>query len=748
MKNLCGAIEGPDLLETTSGRLDNASVGHAAECGHHTTLMLRLARSAVRRLASKRAGRRAADASQHVPRTVPARRAHTRPPLAGTRGKSPSLSSSSSFSLEDEKVLRSDLLEYYSLLSSDVMASMKRGTPTIGNMSNAKAQLCREMARDYLAERERDLPIAAMRHYMRGGRKGKRERHHAIAMWALTYPDYAEWWSREMGLGDERVPRTEKPKPVEPIGPDARNSFGAVRKLAKKGSMKVANALRQDPRLSVFTDLTSPERWYPLARALGHRRIIIHQGPTNSGKTYHAIKALASAESGIYCGPLRLLAWEIFEKLNAQGVPCDLLTGQEMQSVQGSRHVSCTVEMTPTDKRFDVCVIDEMQLLVDSSRGWAWTQALLGVAAREIHVCGDPSMAEIVTKIAQSCGDSVEIRTYERKSKLELSKKPLVGYKNLRRGDVVVAFSRKKILQTKREIEKSTSMKCCAVYGMLPPETRKSQTNLFNARDSGYDVLVASDAIGMGLNLNIGRVLFSQLSKYDGVEQRTLKTTEVLQIGGRAGRFGTEFSTGYVGTIGDAAKTDGVLRSAWKKGLPTIQRATLMPPVEAIRGVTDAHAHASFTDIMTLFETQSSLEGLYKIADLSDMKEIAVQIAPYGLPLEEQILFCMAPVRRSKSSLETDAIDAMASGIAGGSVSVYEKNVLDESMWAVPPKDDDDLEKLESVHSIMDVYLWLSQHLGAQIFVDAEKMSEDRKQVAEMIDRGLRRPARREKRKK
>lgn len=121
-------------------------------------------------------------------------------------------------------------------------------------------------------------------------------------------------------------------------------------------------------------------------------------------------------------------------------------------------------------------------------------------------------------------------------------------YESLQVGDCIVAFSRNDIHSIKREIERRTQYRCCVVYGNLPPETRVSQATLFNDPQSEYDVLVASDAIGMGLNLNISRVVFSTLWKFDGIERRPLTDSEIKQIAGRAGRFRSLFPTGEVTT--------------------------------------------------------------------------------------------------------------------------------------------------------------------------------------------------------
>jgi len=113
-----------------------------------------------------------------------------------------------------------------------------------------------------------------------------------------------------------------------------------------------------------YADFGAPHDWYSQARKL-KRSLILHVGPTNAGKTHEALERLQAAASGIYCGPLRLLAWEVYEKLNMNGVLCELWTGQEVKEIEGSRHVSCTVEMADITRVYDVAVVDECQLLGD-----------------------------------------------------------------------------------------------------------------------------------------------------------------------------------------------------------------------------------------------------------------------------------------------------------------------------------------------------------------------------------------------
>jgi hypothetical protein len=175
--------------------------------------------------------------------------------------------------------------------------------------------------------------------------------------------------------------------------------------------------------LSNVSDLRIPHEWYPYARLM-KRKIIYHGGPTNSGKTYHALQRLAEADpnmgGGLYCGPLRLLALEVYENLNRKGIPTDLLTGQEKRVLPYATHISSTLEMVNIQKDFDVAVIDEIQMIAHEQRGHAWTRALHGLRAREIHVCGGLEALNIVRNLVEDAGDDFELIEYKRLSKLKV----------------------------------------------------------------------------------------------------------------------------------------------------------------------------------------------------------------------------------------------------------------------------------------------------------------------------------------
>lgn len=229
----------------------------------------------------------------------------------------------------------------------------------------------------------------------------------------------------------------------------------------------------------------------------------MHVGPTNSGKTYQALKRLEEAKSGAYAGPLRLLAHEVYNRLNSKGIPCALVTGEERRVPQDENWTkrACTVEML-SGANMEVCVIDEIQMIGDPARGWAWTEAVCGVKAKEIHLCGEERTVPLIKELATMMGDELEIRKYKRLSPLAVAPYSLEGdLSKLQKGDCLVSFSVVNIHALKKQIEQRTGRKVAIIYGSLPPEVRAQQARLFNDPDNDYDFLVASDAVGMGLNL-------------------------------------------------------------------------------------------------------------------------------------------------------------------------------------------------------------------------------------------------------
>ena len=275
-----------------------------------------------------------------------------------------------------------------------------------------------------------------------------------------------------------------------------------------------------------------PKNEYAFTRLI-RRHFIIHGGDTNTGKTYHALEALKDGETGVYLAPLRLLALQVFQYLTDDNCPCTLLTGEEEIIVPDARYTSSTVEKLNVNLEYDVAVIDEAQMLSDAQRGSAWTKAILGVRAREVHVCCSPNAVKIVIQLIEECGDSFEVAEYRRDVPLVVDGRPFSFPKSVEPGDALIAFSKRMVLGI-ASILADKGMRVSVIYGNLPPETRKMQVEMF--LNGKTDVVVATDAIGMGLNLPIKRIVFMETEKYDGTQRRALSVSEVKQISGRAGR--------------------------------------------------------------------------------------------------------------------------------------------------------------------------------------------------------------------
>ena len=261
-------------------------------------------------------------------------------------------------------------------------------------------------------------------------------------------------------------------------------------------------------------------------------RYVLHIGETNTGKTHHALERMKQADSGLYLAPLRLLALEVYDKLSKDGMRCGLKTGEEEKDVDGASHLACTVEMFYEKSFYDIIVIDEAQMVADRDRGFSWYKAITKANAKEVHIIGSRNCKEM---IVQLLGDSdIEINEYYRDIPLVVEKKEF-NIKQTKRGDALVCFSRRRVLETASKLENdrhSVSM----IYGSMPPETRKKQMERFINGET--TVIVATDAIGMGLNLPIRRIVFLETEKFDGVRRRKLTSQEVKQIAGRAGRKG------------------------------------------------------------------------------------------------------------------------------------------------------------------------------------------------------------------
>ncbi|KAI6247387.1 ATP-dependent RNA helicase suv3, mitochondrial [Erysiphe necator] len=500
-------------------------------------------------------------------------------------------------------------------------------------------------------------------------------------------------------------------------------------------------------KLEDLANLCHPDEWYPATRSL-QRTVYLHVGPTNSGKTYHALQRLESVENGVYAGPLRLLAHEVYSRFNAKGKLCGLVTGEEKRIPPElkSNMYSCTVEMIPLNVPLDVAVIDEIQMIASPDRGWAWTQAFLGVQAKEVHLCGELRTVNIIKALCALVGDKLVIQKYQRLSPLELDSECVkADLSNLRKGDAVILFSRLAIHGMKQEIERVTGKRCAIVYGSLPPEIRAQQAALFNDPNNDYDFLVASDAVGMGLNLSIRRIIFETTQKFDGNERRVMETSEIKQIAGRAGRYKTGASDVYIddskASVSDITSSENIIDNNYdskkkksstglvttlnqadfrtiKKCLsveaPPITKVGISPPSEIVlRFASYFPPSTPFSYILLrLYEISSTLLPFTLCLPREEIA-IADLIQPYDLSSRDRLTFTAAPISTHDPSMAS-IIKELASCIASQSggdllrLKSFNLELLDININDHDTGSKGYLREAESLHKALTLYLWLS----------------------------------------
>ena len=268
-------------------------------------------------------------------------------------------------------------------------------------------------------------------------------------------------------------------------------------------------------------------------------------GPTNTGKTFLAIETMLSFDSGMMGFPLRLLAREVYDKVVKKIDPnkVALITGEEKIIPANAKYYFCTVESMPVDKYLDFVGIDEIQMCSDHERGHIFTDRLLNLRGEKLTMfMGSNSMRNIIEKLEE------DIEYIDRK---RLSKLTYSGHKKIsriERKSAIIAFSAEEVYAIAELIRRQKGG-AAIVMGSLSPKTRNSQVSLYQSGD--VDFLVATDAIGMGINMDLNNVYFSNLKKFDGKKLRRLKLSEISQIAGRAGRYLNDGSFGITGDCGE-----------------------------------------------------------------------------------------------------------------------------------------------------------------------------------------------------
>ncbi|KAL9601077.1 MAG: hypothetical protein Q9219_002787 [cf. Caloplaca sp. 3 TL-2023] len=573
------------------------------------------------------------------------------------------------------------------------------------------------------------------------------------------------------GLGSSRE--------VTSIGSSLRHSFIEQGPSGLRRQIKYAyHGLLASKRFSKPTlqdqgkvaDIRYPIEWYPATRQM-QRTIHLHVGPTNSGKTYHALKRLEQARSGLYAGPLRLLAHEVYTRLNARGKACNLITGDERQFAETDEVCmsSCTVEMVPVNLDVDVAVIDEIQMIGHEERGWAWTQALLGLRAKELHLCGEERTVPLIKELAAAMGDELHLHHYQRLSPLKTMSTSLErDTGKLKKGDCMVAFSKINIHKLKNHIETKTQKPVAVIYGSLPPEVRAQQARLFNDPDNDYDILVASDAIGMGLNLSIKRIVFTTSVKFNGVDSVPIEISQIKQIAGRAGRYRTaaqaadqevavrdlssaEARATKTSPVKPSPGTLGLVTTLENRDLPAIQTAMasdadpimsagLFPPVDVlVRFAAYFPPSTPLSYILLRLYNTSLLHPRFHHCSVQDQLLIADTIEPVrNLTISDRLIFCASPTDVKDEDFQP-ILRAFAKCVGNnGGGGILDIKALDlellDMRYTIVSRES--LQRLERLHKALILYLWLSYRF-AGIFNTQNMAFYVKKLVEERIQQAL-----------
>ena len=342
-------------------------------------------------------------------------------------------------------------------------------------------------------------------------------------------------------------------------------------------------------------------------------------GPTNTGKTFMAIETMLGFDSGMIGFPLRLLAREVYDKIvNRVGVNnVALITGEEKIIPANSKYFLCTVESMPIDKQLDFVGIDEIQMCSDRERGHIFTDRLLNLRGEKLTMLmGSNTMKSLLSNLKED----IEFISKDRLSQLTYS-----GYKKIsriERKSAIIAFSAEEVYAI-AELLRRQKGGAAIVMGSLSPKTRNSQVELYQKGDVDY--LVATDAIGMGINMDLDNIYFSNLKKFDGKKLRRLNLSEIGQISGRAGRNKNDGSFGITGECKEITSEEVELLEKHK--------------FEDIRNIFWRNSNLDFRSINNLIKTleeKPNKDWLRRISECEDEKVLKYLIKDNELKIEEK----------------------------------------------------------------------------------------------------------------
>lgn len=515
----------------------------------------------------------------------------------------------------------------------------------------------------------------------------------------------------------------------------AKNALVAVEERAREAKYH-KDVRKLEEKRGLYADVAG---YYPVARSL-KRQLVLYVGPTNSGKTWRSLNDLATASSGAYLAPLRLLALEGQEELEKRGKSTSYITGEERELRSDAQFVSSTIEMLNIDRIVDAVVIDEVQMLVDERRGWAWLAAVVGAPASKVIMTGSPDCIDIVKDLANYLGEELTIVECQRYNELRIAEKPM-RLREIKPGMAIVCFSRRDVLRIKNTIQENSDLKVAVIYGNLSPRARREEARRFNTKEA--DILVATDAIAMGLNLPINEVLFYTTVKFNGEDMVELSASDIRQIGGRAGRYGFA-QYGVVNAL-DADSLD-LIKAAFEE-----QPESLVPPYYVapgpnhIRIIADVLQTESLERILTFFvRAIDFLDDRFTRANIDDLSFLSTfvdQKLPF-MPVSERLTIASTPVGIRNETAMRWFVDRMLSVFPDPeNPDAYDD--LDDLFETAQrfnrekARNQLDLRDAEDYLKVLTVYAWLAFRYP-DVFTRIEECEARREEVSGFVERTLR----------
>jgi ATP-dependent RNA helicase SUPV3L1/SUV3 len=456
------------------------------------------------------------------------------------------------------------------------------------------------------------------------------------------------------------------------------------------------------------------------------RKFIALLGPTNSGKTHRAMEALAKARSGAYLAPLRLLALENYERLQAanphgEPIKVSLITGEERRIAEGSTHVASTVEMLDSKTPIEVAVIDEIQMLADRDRGAAWTAAVCGAPASTVYLVGAPEARRAIEALAERLEVPLEVHILKRMAPLAMEPSPVRKLSNLRRGDAVIAFSRRDVLMW-RDMITEKGLSVATVYGNLSPEVRRAQAERF--REGQADIVVGTDALAMGLNMPIARIVMTTAVKYNGVEEEEISAALAKQIAGRAGRFGVH-EEGFVAGYDD--DTHEVMRALMKEKIPPVPASgfAVAPSLEQLHRISSVTGETSLVKLLRRFVHNIDVpDGFFYPRITEDQNERAEWLDTLDLTVAEKFMLSLVPISSRVPMLQS-AWEHWALSLAKKKVSRLTPHP-EGLLWR-------NLQEVEDTCRMYSAYAWLG-YRAPDYFPSIEEAQQLAREASERVD--------------